>query len=181
MTGSKSNINLYGADLAKAMKQDLKQEKIKGVTIRSKNRGYTDCFIITVTVEKSDMNTDYEVDEQQLWNTLHKWGVYIGEKRIFANDLYNEDRTVNLPKFLEVRKAVSKHEIEKYADNTVEINHYVIDTYKEFTEQFLKKLTAIRDIVGAYHYDHSNSMIDYFDTNFYYHIYTKAGKSWKGE
>jgi hypothetical protein len=36
-------------------------------------------------------------------------------------------------------------------------------------------------IIGAYHYDASNSMVDYFETNFYYELHTKPGKSWTAQ
>ena len=34
----------------------------------------------------------------------------------------------------------------------------------------LEKIIKINDIITAYRYDASNSMVDYFDTNFYYDI-----------
>lgn len=180
MTGSKSNINLYGADLAKAIREDLKQAHIKGVTIRSKNSGYTDCFIVTVTIEKSDLRNDYQVSERKIWNDLHNWGVWNGNKRVYANELYKDDGKVDMQKFEELRNEVTRRRLSEYSDK-VQISHFCIEDYLEFTDTFREKLKTICGIISAYRYDNSNSMIDYFDTNFYYHIYTKAGKSWKGE
>lgn len=180
MTGSKSNINLYGAELAKAIREDLKQAHIKGVTIRSKNREYTDCFVVTVTIEKSDIKTDYQVSERKIWNDLHNWGVWNGNKRVYANELYKDDGKVDMQKFEELRNEVTRRRLSEYSDK-VQISHFCIEDYLEFTDAFREKLKTICGIISAYRYDNSNSMIDYFDTNFYYYIYTKAGKSWKGK
>ena len=34
-------------------------------------------------------------------------------------------------------------------------------------------IKKVNSIISAYRYDESNSMVDYFDTNFYYDIHTK--------
>lgn len=38
----------------------------------------------------------------------------------------------------------------------------------------LRLLRTVDNIIRAYHYDGSNSMVDYFDTNFYYDIHVKC-------
>lgn len=48
-----------------------------------------------------------------------------------------------------------------------DINHYRIDDNKIYTEAFRAKLHRINAVLDAFHHDDSNSMVDYFDTNFY--------------
>lgn len=56
----------------------------------------------------------------------------------------------------------------------LDINNYHIDSYKEFAPHFAEKVQAVNNIIQSFRYDNSNSMVDYFDTNFYYTIRTKA-------
>jgi hypothetical protein len=78
---------------------------------------------------------------------------------------------------IDLTAKVSAYEINKYS-KAQSINHYHIENYHEIGAAFIAKLKRIRDIITAYRYDESNSMVDYFDTNFYYDIDTKPGKSW---
>ena len=73
-------------------------------------------------------------------------------------------------------------EIEYRRDYTTVngLNHYHIDKYEGFTAQGREKIKAVLAIVSAYRYDESNTMVDYFNTNFYIDIYTKPGKDIAG-
>ena len=68
---------------------------------------------------------------------------------------------------------------ERYA-NRQSLNHYHTSEEEnpELSPEFLSKVRKVLAIIGAYHYDESNSMVDYFNTNFYYDLHTKPGKSW---
>ena len=48
------------------------------------------------------------------------------------------------------------------------------DHDSRFTEEFNKKLNFFYQITNSFNYDRSNSMVDYFDTGFYYTIYVKC-------
>ena len=73
-------------------------------------------------------------------------------------------------------------EIEYRRDYTTvnSLNQYHIDKYEGFTAQGREKIKAVLAIVSAYRYDESNTMVDYFNTNFYIDIYTKPGKDIAG-
>lgn len=43
-----------------------------------------------------------------------------------------------------------------------------------YTADTLRKLHRVKAIIEAYRYDGTNSMVDYFDTNFYYDLQTVA-------
>lgn len=73
----------------------------------------------------------------------------------------------------EQRRIIRSHAAREY-DSAVsgshDINHYRIDDNKIYTEAFRAKLSRINAVLDTYHYDDSNSMDDYFDTNFYRNI-----------
>ena len=58
-------------------------------------------------------------------------------------------------------------EYDYYISGSHDINHYRIDDNKIYTEAFRAKLHRINAVLDAFHHDDSNSMGDYFDTNFY--------------
>ena len=177
--GSKSNSHLYGADLAKAFREDLKKAGIKGVTVRSGKSTYTDSFTITVTIETSDINKNYTIPQYKILDDLGRGGVYDGKEWRYLHQLTPDENGsyIDTPEFEEIRAAAIKWEKNRYSKGQ-QINHYYIDRYEEFTEEFRKKLHTIKSIINAYHWDESNSMVDYFSTNFYLDIDTKPGKSW---
>ena len=73
----------------------------------------------------------------------------------------------------EQRRIIRSHaarEYDYYISGSYDINHYRIDDNKIYTEAFRAKLSRINAVLDTYHYDDSNSMDDYFDTNFYRNI-----------
>lgn len=48
------------------------------------------------------------------------------------------------------------------------VNQYYIKDCKKITEPAKVIFNQIHEIIKKYHYDKSDAMIDYFDTNFYY-------------
>ena len=177
--GSKSNSHLYGADLAKAFREDLKKAGIKGVTIRCGKATYTDSFTVTVTIETGDINQDYTIPEYKILDDLDRNGVYDGKSWRYLYQLTpNENGDyIGTPEFEEIRTAAINWEKNRYSKGQ-QINHYYIDRYEELTEAFRAKLHKIKAIINAYRWDESNSMVDYFSTNFYLDIDTKPGKTW---
>ena len=71
------------------------------------------------------------------------------------------------------REAAAKCEYEKYTQREAWLSQYYLDKYTMYTPEFAAKLRLINRIILSYNYDDSNSMVDYFDTNFYYDIRTK--------
>ena len=175
--GSKSNLHLYGSDLAAAIRADIKAAGIKGVTI-SNPRGN---IYAKVTIETSDLVEDFELRNDEVLNALNHYGVFDGTRWLHWGDLDPTGKGIDTrtEEFQSLRKAASAYQIQQYSKPS-DVNQYYLDEkhYPEFTAAFLAKLQKIRDIIGAYRYDGSNVMVDYFDTNFYYDIKTKPGKSW---
>lgn len=96
--GNKSGKYLYGAELSKAIREELKAQGIKGVSVSCKT--------------------------------------FSGGQHITVK-------------------------VKTMADDFAE------DTADGYTEAFRAKLDRINAVLDAYNYDDTNSMVDYFDTNFY--------------
>lgn len=166
--GSRSNEFLYGSDLSKAIRAALKSAGIKGVTISCKT--YSGGQSITATIKTTE--ADFISREEYINNYKIKpsftW-IWTGSENIFIDTYYNmtgEEQE-------KIRKAAATANYEKSL-NGIDINHYYIDRYNEFTPEFLAKIKTVNNIIASFNYDESNSMVDYFNTNFYWSIYTKA-------
>lgn len=171
--GSKSNLHLYGTDLAKAIRADLKKAGIKGVTIASKHGNIQ----ATVTTTAADLVPENEFVGSYQVKGSFGWVDYTDDdgmnKTVHINDYYE------LPAELKERIRV-EHARREYARDYARqngVNHFHLDKYSGFTASCLAKLHAVLDIISAYRYDESNSMVDYFNTNFYIDIYTKPATS----
>ncbi len=167
--GSKSNLHLYGADLAKAIRNDIKAAGIKGVTIASRRGNIQATFKTTAddVIAEAEFIAAYTVKGSFGWvDYTDKSGI---RKTISIRDYYNlpdEEREI-------IRTEHAKREyLRDYAKEN-NINHYHIDKYNGFTPAFLAKIKRTLAIIEAYRYDESNSMVDYFNTNFYISLYTK--------
>lgn len=171
--GSKSNLHLYGADLAKAIRADIKNAGIKGVTIASKHGNIQ----ATITTGAADIVPEDEFIAAYRVAGSFGWVDYTDEngtnRTVSVCDFYN------LPDDLQERIRIDHARREYARDYTHQnsVNHYHIDKYTGFTAAGIAKIKNVLGIISAYRYDESNSMVDYFNTNFYIDIYTKPAKA----
>lgn len=165
--GSKSHKYLHGSDLSAAIRADIKAAGIKGVTVKCHT--YTGGQNVTATVKVSP--TDYISREQFIDNYQIKYSqywIYYGENsesihvdKYFALD--GDERE-------QIRIAAAERE---WNNNTTKEQDVRLSWVDFLTTEAMKKLQAIDSIIAAYRYDNSNSMVDYFDTNFYYDLRLK--------
>ena len=174
--GSKSNIHLYGADLSKAIREDIKRAGIKGVSVRCKTYSGGQSIAATVSLPESafvpeaDFVADYQIKCNQHW--------------LYYTDSFGKVQSIHIDKYFaasaeeqeKIRSAVAMHEYDLETRHECQINYFYIDSYKSFTQETRKLLKKIKSIIESYRYDESNVMVDYFDTNFYFHINTKPAK-----
>ena len=155
--GSKSYKHLYGKDLTAAIRADIKAAGIKGVTISSP-RGN---IYATVTIETSDLVKGFELSNNDVLDSLAHYGVFNGEQWLYWRNLDKDGKGIDTSseEFQSLRKAASAYQIQQYSKPS-DVNQYYLDEkhYPEFTAAFLAKLQKIRDIIGAYRYDESNSI-----------------------
>lgn len=167
--GSKSNLHLYGAELAKAIRNDIKSAGIKGVTIASRHGNIQATFktVADDVVTEGEFIAAYNVKGSFGWvDYTDKSGT---QKTVSVCDYYNLPREEREAIRIEYAK---REYLRDYAKEN-HINHYHIDKYNGFTPGFLAKMKCVLTIIEAYRYDESNSMVDYFNTNFYISLYTK--------
>ena len=170
--GKDGKMTFRYQDIKEATKDELKSVR------DTLNRRYEidekdidELYVVDYTVtSKGDEDRDVETLEIYVVNIDGKWYRYsdvFGEKGEWTEKTYR------------LLEEASRTEINTFA-HSVNINQYHIDDYEALTPEFRAKLHKINSIISAYRYDESNSQVDYFDTNFYYDIETKAGKSWGG-
>ena len=128
--GSKSNLHLYGSDLAKAIRADIKSAGIKGVTIASKH-GNIQATITTTAADilpEADFTASYQVKGSFGWVDYEDENGCL--KTISTCDYYS------LPE--ELREKIRfDHARREYARDYAtqnNLNHYHIDKYAGFTE-----------------------------------------------
>lgn len=173
--GSKSDKHLYGADLSKAIREDIKVAGIKGASVRCKS--YSGGQSITVTlslpasayVTKEQFAVDYRISPSFCWIDYEDED---GKTQTIHIDKYYS-RETSAEEQEKIRIAAAKYEYKRKAESENDLNQYHLDKYTVYTSATMEIIKKINSIISAYRYDESNAMVDYFDTNFYYSIVTK--------
>ena len=167
--GSKSNLHLYGADLSKAIREDIKRAGIKGVTVRRKSYSGGQSIGVTVTLRPDEYISFPEFLEN--YRVKGNSWIYTAENpHGILSDYYFE---MSAEEQQETRVAAAEYDYERMTTRENRVNEFYIDEETHFTPETLTKIKTIQAIICAYRYDESNSQVDYFHTNFYYDIYTK--------
>lgn len=175
--GNKSNQALYGADLSRAIRADIKAAGIKGVSVRCGKSTHTDHITVTLITEKSDIvplaeyQRVFEISPSNPWIYIFDEG---GKTECLPVETYYKLPTAAAQKNL--KDQVARFQYEKEAKSECNVNHYHVEKYKAFSSDGMAKINKVLKIVESYRWDESNSMVDYFSTNFYFDIYTKPGK-----
>lgn len=170
--GVNSHKSLFGADLSKAIREHLKHENIKGVTVSCKS--YSGGQSITAKIKLSDNDV---VDFEEYFNDFKvpcsSWSHYLDEngnhKDIHGEEFYS----LSDEEQARIKKLIAQASLTQ-AKKGISINQFCIDKYTEYSEDLLKKIHKVNEIIKSYNYDDSNSMVDYFETNFYYTLTTVA-------
>lgn len=164
------NKHLYGADLSAAIRADIKRAGLKGVTVSVETYAGGQSITATVRATADDIVTleeykaAYRVKPAISWITTddHPEGIHVNE--YFSMDPAQQEST---------RLAAAEYDYTHNITESRTLNNYRLGEYAEYRDAFRRKLDAVNQIISAYRYDDSNSMVDYFDTNFYYDIRVK--------
>ena len=176
--GSKSDKHLYGADLSKAIREDIKAAGIKGASVRCKSYSGGQSIIVTLSlpasayVTKQQFAVDYRVSPSFCWIDYEDED---GNHQTIHIDDYYGDR-ISAEEQEKIRISAALYEYKREAESENDLNVYHLDKYKVYTTETIAIIKKVQAIITAYRYDESNSMVDYFDTNFYYDIVTKPAK-----
>lgn len=165
VAGAKSNRYLCGSELSAAIRADLKRAGIKGVTVRSKTYSGGQSLSLTITAGAADLVGEAAYIAEYV--PAGAW-VELGDGEILHRDDYYA-RLAAEPE-LRIRAGAAEYRTRTCVDCVHTVSQYYIERYNEFTADFRSKLTAVDEIVRNYRYDNSNSIVDYFDVNFYYDL-----------
>lgn len=174
--GSQSHRNLYGGDLSKAIKQALQEvltPDIKKSEIRTRCQSYSGGQNLTITLELD--KSKYAPSSEEFKEIIKEkvkhfkiswiWMEKDGQPcEVFKDEYYNLNEE-------EAQKAqeLTAEEYYKFTYNyDVEVNHYHIDDEIMLNEEGRNLVKVANRVIKSFNYDDSNSMVDYFDTNFYY-------------
>lgn len=180
--GSKSGVFLYGGELSKAIKkalQDVLTPELKRSDISARVQTYTGGQNVTITLKLSRQQYAPTLEEfkNEVKNRV-KMGKY--------NWIWAEENGAPVQIFHEKYYALSKEDQEKaeeltaekqkeyeYNADSMQINHYYINKEIMLNDKAKELLKVANTVILAFNRDDSNSMVDYFDTNFYYSINIK--------
>lgn len=166
--GSKSNRYLHGSDLSAAIRADLKKAGIQGATVKVHTYSGGQSITVTVKITQDEfIPFDQYLDNYRISGSA-AW-IYFGDGAdgfIHADKYWSADGEEQE----RIRKAAAEWEYRKVSTKECA---YTLRHVNWLCEETMQKLHRIDAIVAAYRYDCSNSMVDYFDTNFYYDINLK--------
>ena len=180
--GSKSGVFLYGGELSKAIKkalQDVLTPELKRSDISTRVQTYTGGQNVTITLKLSRQQYAPTLEEfkDEVKNHV-KMGKY--------NWIWAEENGAPVQIFHEKYYTLSKEDQEKaeeltaekqvqyeYNADSVQINQYYINKEIMLNNKAKELLKVANTVILAFNRDDSNSMVDYFDTNFYYSINIK--------
>lgn len=169
--GSKSRQHLYGSELSAAIRADLKAAKLPCKT-SVKVKTYAGGQSLTVTVKLPV--EFYKTFEEYAHDPIEAIYKGIGGRSFLYT---NDGQAIHRDSWLalepdEKEKVATEHLTTLYNVSTFEFEsgaQYGRDD-NVLTAEGNNLLKTINNIVAQYRYDESNSMVDYFNTNFYYDI-----------
>ena len=160
--------HLWGAELSKAIRDDLKNRGVDGVRVRMGRGGYTTSIYVTVKATAADLASIEEAKERFNLSAfaceVQTRNVYINNKWLNYSDFENMTQE-------EKEKAHTDYIIYSIK-HLHSFNHYHTDRryYWEFTAAFYNKVLAVCKIANQWNYDNSDIMTDYFDVGYYLNI-----------
>lgn len=176
--GKKSDTFLYGSELSKAIRQDLKENGITGISVKCDTYSGGQSLTITIKAKPSDY-----VSKEEFKKRYTEGDVMRGRDVICKASDYNEKyndfekiQTISVNEFgilpqAEKEKILNYHQDIMYITNRNEKHNYISHMndydYKIYTNEMRQKLEKIQGIVSQYNHKDNNGMADYFDNNFY--------------
>lgn len=155
---------VFGSDLPKAIRAELKANGIKGVSVSYRNKSLN----LKFKISDADFRPFEEYLEGYGWNNLGSWCWFNGENK--PRDIFwgldADDRKKLLAENARRDYDYVKESSEKYSSG-YDLNEYYLDDYKMFSDAFIEKVKKAKMIVDSYNFDESNAQVDYFWRGFY--------------
>lgn len=175
-TGSKSHEYLGDAELSKSIKQALQAiltPELSKSDIKVKKESYSmgRSIYITLKLDKAKYaptRDEYKaIVADEVKQNRYNWIMDGNGKEVFHEEYWkmSEEQRQRAEEETAERQAKWNYDREETG-----INHYNLDRENMLNEEGKKILEVANQVIGAYNYDDSNAQVDYFDTNFYYHL-----------
>ena len=148
----RKNEGLYGASLAKAIRQELK-EKLPQCKFSVTKETYSGGQAIHVSLMEAKFNPFNELTDEvmkQIEDGCRRMFGQFWEQRL--GDSISEFKRTTLEK---------KHE---------QLNHFHVSDDFHLTEEAKSVINKALQIINSYNFNDSDAQIDYFHTNFYTHM-----------
>lgn len=165
-------LTCYGADLAKLIREELKNRDAKGVTVRASRATYTTVIKVTVKATAEDFASIEEAKKRfnmsRFVSEIDR-GAYIGDRWLYMSEyeaMTEEEKERAYDAYL-------NYQIKKLSSVHIEHNYRGRSHYWELTTAFYNRVADIYAIANQWNYDHSDSMTDYFDVGYYLDIELK--------
>ena len=183
--GSKSNLHLWGSELSKAIRNDLRDNitelKRSAINVRCHTYSGGQTVYVTLTMERDKY---FKGHDEFVENAVENYFDVFRGTWVNYEDEYGQVKTVSRDwvysdefKTAEEQNAFKRKVAEyAYKSTVAEADKYDVSKYytewdaRYLTDAAIKILERVFQIVGAYNYDDSNSMVDYFNTNFYWDV-----------
>jgi len=157
--------SLHGAELAAAIREDLKKRGVKGVTVRARRITWDTGITVTIKATAEDMASIEEAKERYPYSSFAckaDNGFFNGSEMVYNfSALTDEEKQEQYNKYI-------AHEL------TLAPNIYHVlrerKNYYTLTTKFYEKLNAVYKIANQWNYDNSDTMTDYFDVGYYLDI-----------
>ena len=156
-----------GAELTKAIREDLKRRGVKGCTVRV---SHYDSITVTVKASPADFTSIEEFQKRYSFSEfscdIECHGLYTGDSWCYSLEgLTDEEKNEKYNNYC-------RYEIEHRHD----YNNYHRErkNYPQYTTAFCEKLEAVYLIANQWNYDNSDPMTDYFDRGYYLDIEIKC-------
>lgn len=180
--GSKSHKYLYGAELSTEVKKALQEvlsPELKKSQVRAKIKTYSggQHLTITLVLDKSvyapNIEEFKELVKDRVKRLKYNW-IWKTENGVYSQVFHQEYYKVTDEERRNIEDATAAQMVNfEFNQNELNINHYHINDEIMLNDKGKEILKTANTVILAFNYDDSNSMVDYFDTNFYYSINIK--------
>lgn len=171
--GSNRPTSLHGAELAKAIREDMKRRGVSGVTVRARRVTHDTGITVTIKANESDFASIEEMKSRRTFCDFEckilNHGAFCGDRWIYAG---------SWDSMSEAEKASAYDAHIRYYAPRVDVNEYhLIDCrndYSNITTAFYNKICAVYRIANQWNYNNSDPMTDYFDIGYFLDIEVKT-------
>ncbi len=148
----RKNEGLYGASLAKAIRQELK-EKLPNCKFSVTKETFSGGQAINVALMSTNFNPFNELNDETIEKLKENC------RRGYGSNYENQ-----------IAQSIEWFKKETIERKYHQVNNYYVKESYYLTEEAKSVINQALNIINSYNFDDSDSQIDYFHNNFYTHM-----------